>query len=78
VELRVSRQVGAQHLDGDGAAEPGVAADMDLGHAASPEQGAHLVASAQQAGGVAHVVPSLSYVVLVVMGPPDLRWVRVV
>ena len=58
VELRVPRQVGAQHLDGDGAAEAGVVADVDLGHPAAAEQLAHLVASAEQAGRVAHVVPS--------------------
>ena len=60
VELRVPGQVGAQHLDRDAAAEAGVVADVDLGHPAATEQLAHLVASAQQAGGVAHVVPSCS------------------
>ncbi len=47
LERRVPRQVGAQHLDRDGAAQPGVAAEVHLGHAATAEQLADLVAAAQ-------------------------------
>ena len=54
LERGVARQVGAQQLDGDDAAEPGVAPDVDLGHAAAAEQLADLVAVAQHVGPVVH------------------------
>ena len=46
LEGGVAGEVGAQPLDGDGPAEPHVGALADLGHAAAPEELAHLVASA--------------------------------
>ena len=46
LEGGVAGEVGAQPLDRDGAAEAHVGALADLGHAAAPEQLAHLVASA--------------------------------
>ena len=36
----------AQHLDGDDAVQAGVVPQVHLGHAAPPDEGAHLVASA--------------------------------
>ena len=47
-EGRVARQVLAQHLDGDVAAEPRVAGPVDLGHAAVPEQLTEPIAAGQQ------------------------------
>ena len=44
LEGRVAREVAAQHLDGDLAAEPQVAAAVHLGHAAAAEHPADLVA----------------------------------
>ncbi|KIT93939.1 hypothetical protein QT23_00335 [Staphylococcus aureus] len=35
LELRVAREVRAHHFDGDGTAEAGVVADVDIGHAAA-------------------------------------------
>ena len=47
LERRVAGQVRAQHLDGDGASQPGVMAEVDLGHAPASEQLADLVSTAQ-------------------------------
>ena len=54
VEGRVLREVGAQQLDGDGTGEPGVVADVDLGHAAASDQLPDLVAPRQHARDVVY------------------------
>ncbi len=44
VEARVAGQVGAQHLDRHVAVQPDVAGEVNLGHAAEPEDFAEFVA----------------------------------
>ena len=56
LEGGVARQVGAQHLDRDGAAQPRVASPVHLGHAAAAEQLTDLVAVAEESR-LAHSVP---------------------
>ena len=50
LEGRVSREVGAQHLDRDRAAQAGVVADVDLSHAATTDELADLVTAGEDAG----------------------------
>ena len=58
LERRVAGQVGAQPLDRDDPAEPGVGALADLGHPAAAEELAELVAPADQVLSGAHSVSS--------------------
>ena len=56
LEHRVAGEVGAQQLDGDHPTEPGVPAEVDLGHATAPEEVPHLVAVAQDTGALGALV----------------------
>ena len=49
LQHRVAGQVGAQQLDGHRAAQPDVAGQCDVGHAAAPDEFADLVAASQNA-----------------------------
>ena len=49
-EVGVAGEVGSQHLDRDLSPEPGVVAQVDVGHAAAPDELTDLVASPQDAG----------------------------
>ena len=54
LERGVAGQVGAQDLDGHGATEPGVVADVHLGHAAAADELADLVPAGEDPGSVVH------------------------
>src|SRR5690606_29414494 len=54
LERGVPGEVGAQHLDRHGAGEPVVVADVDLGHAASTDELADLVAPCEHLGYFVH------------------------
>ena len=59
LEGRVAGEVGAQRLHRDGAAEPGVMGEVDLGHATAAEHRAQLVPAAE-ATRLFHSSPALS------------------
>src|SRR5665811_1192118 len=56
-ERRVTGQVGAQDLDGHGAAEPGVMTGVYLGHSAATDELTDLVTPAQQMRCAVHYLP---------------------
>src|SRR5690606_19023844 len=60
LEGGVAGEVGAQDLDGDRASEPGVVADVHLGHAAASDELADLVAGREEPRCCVHRRPSLS------------------
>ena len=63
----VLRQIGAQNLDGHSAGEPGVIAQMHLGHSAATDEVTDFVALTQNAGGITHV--SSPFIILTIIVP---------
>src|SRR5699024_12536656 len=73
VETLVPGQIGAEHLDGNCPVETVVATDVDLCHAATPDQLADLVATGQHPGNVVDHLAFLHFLARARSGPIG-RW----